>query len=466
MGSHVASIFKSFFEVEKHERLKLLLLTISFFVIIGSYTLAKELKDSIFASIVGREHIWEAKILFIIIMIPAIFLYSKLVDKLRRYKLLSFYSLAYALIGLTFTVLLAHPTIGLPNTQASPYRLFGWLFYFFVEGFSPFVVGLFWAFANSVTSPGGAKRNYGLMVSGSKLGGMLTAAFAWVLLSLSDTYGYALTDTFKHQILLGLASVMLLFVPFFIYMLIKRVSGKELHGYEAVYKVEKKRAKEGKAQTGVFAGLKMFIQYPYVFGIFSIVFFYEVIHSVLSYQRVGMAQEHSVNISQTSTYLFKLIFLTHLVGFFISLFGTKALLEKLGERLCLLLVPLTTAVLFIYFFFSTTQFAFLAFYVALRSIHYGFSYPVRESLYIPTIKEMKFKSKSWIDAFGTKFAKSTGSVFNGLTTSFDAALFLTAQSFFFGAMLILWVIAAYLLGKRFEKAISRGEVIGLAADER
>ena len=465
MGSRVIRIFKSFFEVEKHERLKLLLLTISFFVIIASYTLAKELKDSIFSSMVGREYIPWAKGIFILIMIPAIFLYSKLVDKLRRYKLLSLYCFVYAVIGLVFTLFLAHPTIGLSNTQTSPYRLFGWLFYFFVEGFSPFVVGLFWAFANSVTSPDGAKKNYGLMVSGSKLGGMLSAAFAWALLSQSDSYGLALSDTFKHQILLGLSSVMLLFVPFFIYMLMRKVSGRELHGYEAVYEVEKKRAKEGKAQTGVFAGLKMFVEYPYIFGIFSIVFFYEVIHSVLSYQRIGMAQANSTSISQTSTFLFKLIFLTHLIGFFISLFGTKALLEKMGERFCLILIPITTAILFIYFFFSTTQFAFLAFYVLLRSIHYGFSYPVRESLYIPTVKEIKFKSKSWIDAFGTKFAKSTGSAFNYFTRHFDASLFLTAQSVFFGVMLAFWLVAAYLLGKRFEKAVSRGEVIGVKPDE-
>ena len=104
-------------------------------------------------------------------------------------------------------------------------------------------------------------------------------------------------------------------------------------------------------------------------------------------------------------------------------------------------------------------------FVALRSIHYGFSYPVRESLYIPTVKEVKFKSKSWIDAFGTKFAKTTGWVFNHLARGLDMGAFITAQSFLFGSIIGLWMVTAYLIGRRFERAIANNEVIGLDSDE-
>lgn len=466
MSSRVHSWLKSLFDVEPHERLKLALLTLAFFCVIGAYTVAKELKDSVFTAVVGREFLPQARIMFVLVMIPAIFMYSKLVDSLRRYHLLCAYAFIYGALGLFFTYLLGHPTIGLANMQSSPERWFGWIFYFFVEAYSPFVVGLFWSFANSVTSPDEAKKHYALMVSGSKIGGMLTAGGAWALLSITTTTSAFLSsEVVRHQILLGASSMLLLVVPIAIYLLQKQVSGRYLHGYEAAYKVEKKRGHKGASHEGIFAGLEMFIKYPYVFGIFCIVFFYEVISTVLSYQRVSMACEQSTNLCEISTYFFKIAFVAHLVGFVVSLFGTKWLLRSFGERICLLLMPIATGLLFIYFFFSTTQWAFLSFFVILRSLHYGFSYPVRESLYIPTVKEVKFKSKSWIDAFGNKIAKSAGSFFNHLTRHFDLALFLTVESIFFGIIIVFWLIAAYLLGKRFEKAVARNEVIGISSSE-
>lgn len=459
MGLRVADLFKSLFNVAPHERLKLLLLSVTFFFVIASYTIIKELKDSIFVAVVGKCYIAYAKFFSMLLLVPAILFYSLLVDKLRRYQLLYVYSLFYGVMGLVFAVLINHPIIGLPNTQASCFRVFGWLFYVFVEGYSPFMVSVFWAFANSVTDPDEAKKNYGLMVSGSKLGGMLSAGFAWIILSNSNPLArYVHSDIARHQLLLAFAAIMVLAVPIFIRLLIKNVSGRYLHGYEEAYKLEKERRKAGEQKTGLFAGLQMFIKYPYILGIFSMVFFYELINTVLSYQRVSIAQESSSSMAEFSGYFFKIIFFTHTLGFIISLLGTKTLLQKLGEKTCLLLVPLCTGILLLLFMLGYAN--LIAVFMVMRAINYGFSYPVRESLYIPTVKEIKFKSKSWIDAFGTKFAKTGGSSFNVLVDWLGAVSMFVAYSSFFAAIIGIWVVAAYLLGKRFEKAVERHEVIG------
>ena len=68
--------------------------------------------------------------------------------------------------------LVGHPEIGIANTETSPYRLFGWVFYFLNEGYSPFVLSVFWAYVNSVNNPTSAKKHYGLMIASSKLGGI------------------------------------------------------------------------------------------------------------------------------------------------------------------------------------------------------------------------------------------------------------------------------------------------------
>lgn len=466
-GFQDSSVLYTQEEIKRYEWRKVLFLTLSFFCVIGAYTIAKELKDSIFAYTVGREYIPWAKYAVMFALVPAIFAYSKLVDSMRRYYLLCFYSIIYAVLGIVFALLLAHPTIGLANTNTSPWRFFGWIFYFFVEGCSPFVVSVFWAFANSVSSPAGAKKNYGFMVSGSKLGGALTAGLAWWILSLRTSSGQPwFSDLASHQLLLVIFSLLLSVVPFVLIMMMRKVPGKFLHGYEAVYKLEKKKKKAGKEKTGVFAGLGMFLKYPYVMGIFGMVYFYEIIATVLSYLRLTVAESNSASLSDVSGYLFKIICFTHMIGFAISLVGTSQLLSLLGERVCLMLIPLTSGIALLYYMTaSTTGNGLIIAFIALKSINYAFSWPVRESLYIPTVKEIKFKSKSWIDAFGSKFAKSSGSTFNLAASWLGPALFMPAHSIFFSAALGMWFVTAFLLGKRYEWAVEHEEVIGANDDE-
>ena len=43
--------------VQHYDRLKLIFLTIAFFCVIGAYTIAKELKNSVFAYTVGEDYI-------------------------------------------------------------------------------------------------------------------------------------------------------------------------------------------------------------------------------------------------------------------------------------------------------------------------------------------------------------------------------------------------------------------------
>lgn len=453
------------------ERIKFVFLSIAFFFVIGGYTIAKELKDSVFASIIGKDYIPLAKILSMFVLVPAIFLYSLVVDRVRRYQLLMIYSALFSIVGLLFAYLLGSSTVGLSNTHSTPYRLFGWLFYFFVEGYSPFVVSVFWAFANSISSPEGARRNYPFMVAASKVGGLVGAGFAWYLLAkvacdVSCSFGSP-EDVWVHQVILGFSSAMLLLVPVVVYFLMRTVGGRFLHGYEAVYKAEKVKGKEkveGKEveeKTGMWEGLVLLLKYPYVLGIFGMIYFYEVIATVLSYLRIGVAQADSHNISAVSASLFKMVFFVHLAGFFMSLFGTSTLMKRLGERTCLMLVPLLSGVLLLYLMIETTPSALIAAFIALKTVNYAFAWPVRESLYIPTIKAIKFKSKSWIDAFGSKFAKAGGSTFNIFVSHLGPALSLPAHSFFFAGVVALWFAVALLLGRRFDRAVARNEVIGL-----
>jgi AAA family ATP:ADP antiporter len=460
---------KKFFTMglqDKHERLKFLFLTLVFALVIGSYTIAKELKDSLFVSIVGKDYLPTAKFLVIFLLIPAALAYSKLVDVFRRYQLLAFYSALYGLILAIFTIFLGHSTIGLYNTQPSSSRVFGWLFYIILEGYAPFVVSVFWAFLNSISSPEEAKNTYPMMVAGSKLGGIATALFAWYLLdngNLLACFGNVNHDVVSHQILMALVSVMLLMIPLLLYVMIKVVPGRYLHGYEAVYRLEKKQQHDEKnVKTSVFSGIRLLMESPYVLGIFGLVFFYETLNVLLNFQRIGMLKEASVSIAGFTAAMFWQRIQMHFWTMVISFLGVQFLFKKLDVRYCLLLVPLSVLLLLIFFVLTYSAESILYVFIGLGAINHSLSYPLRETLYIPATKDLKFKAKAWIDTFGTKFSKGFGSLFANVTSPVAAvsSWLMVVYGAFFGGLIILWFITSWLLGKTYDKAIKNNEIIG------
>ncbi|MGZ6250671.1 MAG: NTP/NDP exchange transporter [Candidatus Chromulinivorax sp.] len=457
-------------EMKKYEKLKFLLLTIAFCLVIGAYTIVKELKDTVFVGVVGNEYLGKAKLFTVFFLIPATLLYAALVDNVRRYQLLSFYCFLYGILLLLFTYVLGMPGHGLDNVVTSPWRIFGWVYYLVLEGFSPFVVGVFWAFANSVSDPREAKSQYATMVAGSKIGGMATSLFAAYMmnnLAKSGSGYFSFSDTFAHQILLGGSAILLLCVPLTLYVLMRLVPGSYLHGYEVVYKQEKQNSKTGASNTGVLSGFWILLESPYILGIFALIFFYESLNVVLGFQRIALLKAAATNshgvvsMSMLTGSMFMQRFWMHFYGMIMSLFGVRFLLKRYGEKVCLIMIPVFVGLLLIYFMVMQTPEAMLHVFVGLGTINYGFSKPLCETLYIPTIKDIKFKAKSWIDSFGTKISKSAGGLFNDSVRAVlpGSAQFYMIYSLFFTVLVFAWLFTAYLLGRRYEKAVESNQII-------
>jgi len=279
-------------------------------------------------------------------------------------------------------------------------------------------------------------------------------------------------DVVNHQFLLVAASFIILSVPLVIQFMMRVVPGYLLHGYEAVYRAEKRRARDVSSDdkpsksVGLFSGLTTILRYPYVTGIFAFTVFYDIVGTVISYQRLSITQSISSSTSEVTGFLFQQAVGSQMISVVVALLGTHTLLRLFGERFCLLLVPILTGVMLFAFVFNG-MFGFvsqttvvLIVYMGLRSMKYAFSTPLRETLYIPTVKEVKFKAKSWIDTFGSKFAKAGGSAFNMATIGVGRTMLAVINTGFFGLIVSLWIGVAYYLGKRFEQTIARNEVIG------
>jgi AAA family ATP:ADP antiporter len=124
-------------------------------------------------------------------------------------------------------------------------------------------------------------------------------------------------------------------------------------------------------------------------------------------------------------------------------------------------MPLSIMILGLVLFVYPSLNAIFVVLVFSRALNYGFNNPMREVLYIPTIKDIQFKSKSWIDSFGRTISKSSGSAIN-LITAFQSVGVQAAIMFsFVMSVSSLWLIIAYIMGRKYVKTVENNEVIGI-----
>ena len=452
---------KNFFKIKhRNDIKKMIILGISFFMIIFSYTIVRELKDAVFFLIVGRKYIPDVKMLSNFFMIPLALFYGWLSTKIKRQNLLIFYCIIYGIGGLIAAYFLIHNSIGLINKISNPYRIFGWIFYLFIEGYSPFIVSVMWAFLNSISHPENVKNSYVVVTIFSKTGGVISALLAWLFMSRKFTFGLNISDEASYSFLMIISSIALLIVPIFIYFLLKIIPESSLNGYSD--DIEKKENLKENKSSGFFEIFK----YPYVIGIFGMLFFWEIVNVVFNLMRLNIGFADSEGIAEFSAFLYKNIMYSHIVALLMAIFGTSSLVNMLGERISLMLIPvLIGGALFTCFIFKTSTLVIFT-YAFMRAINYAFAYPLREALYIPTSKNIQFKTKSWIDSFGSKFAKACGSFYNKAILCIPFASTNIFQNIFFGIIISSWVVLTYFLGKRWEKAIKNKEIIGINKEEK
>lgn len=456
---------------------KISLLALTFGFLTATQAVWRSLKVSIFVKMVGLSSVPDAKVYAVILLIPLILFYSKLVDVLRRHQLMYVFTLLHGAGGLIFSYLLLHPTIGIANTVPSKDRWIGWALYFFMESFSAFLSTSFWSFANSINKPKDAKNYYGLLVAGSKMGGILAASGMWLFMMIGiGNLGWltkfftdqtvAISETVLITSLLSLGSLFLLSAALCIFCLMKFVPGYHMHGYEAVYQVEKKRERVVEpfslyaALKKSIDGLLVIISHPYVLGIFSLTLFYEAVMTTIEFFVMETANEANATVAKLVIFYATYFLTMHACGFVISVFATTPLQRFFSNRTMLLIFPFICmgAVVVIFFFPSVETLCLVAAFV--RGSNYGLNHPTREILYIPTTKEIKFKSKAWSDAFGSRIAKTGASLFyKKVSTCPPAFTHLLTNGFMF-SITAVWVVVSYFLGRRLQSALDNQQIIG------
>jgi AAA family ATP:ADP antiporter len=79
-------------------------------------------------------------------------------------------------------------------------------------------------------------------------------------------------------------------------------------------------------------------------------------------------------------------------------------------------------------------------------------------MYIPTSKDIKFKTKGWIDMFGSRSMKAIGSLVNN-TFKESTQTLLTYGTVMSLGVVFTWIFVAAYVGKTFEKLTKENKIL-------
>jgi len=448
-----------------------LCLASTLFFLIGGYWSLRSLKDPVLTALCGVTVIPKAKMLSVFIVLGVVSIYNKLLDQpnLPRHKLFYLFGTFYFLLFAAISVLLAHPTIGLANQVPDPARVLGWISYCSIESFGSVMVSLFWSFANSNFKLETAKASYGLLVATAQLGSILGPT---LVKQFATSWGV------PGCYFMGASCMVFLQLTLWLYVTIYGLD----HGDKVKTTTGGEKKKKGK--TGVLEGVHLFAKHNYVKGIFAISCLFMVEVTIVDYTMKVLARDHfaaehpcergytcwdpvldqPIGMSEGATAAFTSFMgffgqATNILSFVLSLFGTSAVLRKLGLRTALLLFPSLCLIVIIMVRFHPTLYTVFLAMIILKANSYALNNPTKELLYQPTSPAVKYKAKSWIDIFGARGSKALGSV---VTNAFsDSATNLIQNGSLVGmavASFLIW--NARFMGRKFEEYTESGFIVG------
>jgi ATP:ADP antiporter, AAA family len=445
-------------EMTPEELKKFWILSAIFFLLIGTYWFVRVMKDPVFSNLVGYKYQPFAKLLSLFVVVGAVLFYNKLIDLFKKnvlfYLLCGFFGIGFLVLGYA----LAHPPvceIGADSVVGGlfsclPGKALGWFIYCFIESFGSIMPALFLAIVASTMTTESAKKGYGMIYCFAQLGLILGT---WFVAQFVGSLGFG--------ILFAMGGAFLCLLPFLMKRYVSICSELEVGKVVPV---------EEKSKTGIFEGLRLLVNNPYIAGLLVVTTVYEIIGTIVEFQMGMCATEvYPVAADGGAGFAWFKAWNGMSVGFLslsFALVGTSFLMRRCGLKFCLVSYPMLIgsiiAILFgLYLAGASTYVLMWAFFgavVVFKGLNYTLNAPAKEVMYIPTSKDVKFKAKSWIDGFGGRTAKGTGAVMTGSLGGNFSLLMIFGTIASLG-IVVFWIFVAAYVGNKFNELQRDNKII-------
>ena len=378
-GIPAARLVNTVFPVRPGERGTTLLMVATVFAIMCGYYMLKTAREGLILSggafgLRGDElkiYASGAMALLFVFIVPA---YGRLAGRVGRIRLITIsYSIVIACLAVFYVLATAEVSIGL--------AFFVWL-----GLVNMFLVAQFWSYANDIYTEEQGKRLFGVIAIGGALGAIVGPRLAGV----ATTY---------HLLLLSgalLVGVLLLF---------RAIDARQ-------------PAKQQRAPIAGDGGFTLVMRDRYLLAIAALVLVANLVNTIGEFLLSHSVAEHAAAIASTTAERREIIkelygdFFgwVNLASFVIQTFLVSRLIAKFGVRANLFVLPLIALGTY-------GAIAAIGGYTLIRalkttenSVDYSLQNTVRQTLFLPTERAVKYKAKAAIDTFFVRFGDTLSAV--------------------------------------------------------
>jgi AAA family ATP:ADP antiporter len=349
----------------------------NFFLIITALYQLKPASRSLFIEALGAERLPYVWIITALTMVVFITYYHRLVARHSRFNVVLGTCLVISglLVIFRFLIQLPGPTVAV-------------CFYVFVDMLSVVLVEQFWSLTNSIYTTREGKSWYGFVGTGGLVGGIAGSGFSALLIQHTPLQT-------PDLLLTAAATIGIIFVLTW------------AMGHIGLYcEVEDVVPVEAAGR----GGWRILGQSRYLMLIAAVLLLAQLVSPLIDYQFLN-AVEASYPEREARTAFLSLFFsVMGLISVGINLGITPLIHRFFGAIVGLLVQPLMITLFSWAFLFQSTLFFGCAAKISDRGLSYSINRASKELLYVPIDPVIIYQAKAWIDMFGYRIFKVTGSL--------------------------------------------------------
>jgi AAA family ATP:ADP antiporter len=332
-------------------------------------------------------------------------------------------------------------------------------YYVFVSVFNLFVVSVFWGFMADLWQLDQAKRLYGFIGAGGTIG-----AFGGALLT-----SWLATRLGTVNLLFVSAGFLLVSIGCIWWLM-------ELHAIDRLGERVRFEDQGGEPRgpprnSDTWRGMRLVWTSPYLRTIATYTFLFGLVGTFLYLQQGNLVERGIPNRDERTQYFSLVDWLSQGLTGLVQIFFTGRLIKRfgitfalntqpviafagwIGVALALTFAPHLVAAGFTIGKLAPELAVLVVVQVLLRTSNFATARPARESLYTVVSREMKYKSKSFIDTFVYRFADATGGwTFAGLKAGLGLGLPVIAMATI--PLTVVWIFVGRALGRRQRELVA------------
>jgi AAA family ATP:ADP antiporter len=396
-------------------------LFVNFFLIITAYYHLKPASRSLFIESLGADrlpYVWIATALTMIVFIS---FYQRLVVKRSRLSVVLGSCIVSIGLLLLFRFLLS-----------TSFSLISVCFYVFVDMLGVILVEQFWSLTDTIYSTREGKSWYGLVGTGGLVGGVIGGGAAAFLIKKTP-----------------LKTADLLLVAAFIIFLILILTG--IMARLGLYREKLASASPGQKRVG----WRGWHHNRYVLLIAALLLLSQLVSPIVEFQFLKTVGTAYQDLEGRTAFLGTFFSILGLVSIAVNLGVTPIVHRTLGAVAGLLVQPLTVIFCSWGFMLQPTLSMIAVTKIGDRGLSYSINRASRELLYIPIDPVMVYQAKAWIDMFGYRLFKVSGSLLILFSTQWlPIKLTLVQLSWLTLGICGLWIVTIVILRRDYHLVLN------------